>query len=193
MLRVDQLTTWTNWAGTASTTPVAVAHPATSEEVAELVVAAARRGLRVKAVGSGHSFTAIAITDGVLLQLDRLTGFVAVDAATHRVTVRAGTPLHVLNAGLAARGLAMVNLGDIDRQTISGALATGTHGTGARFQGLAAAVVGTRIVLADGTIVVATVMSMTLSVDHRVIDGALGAEFLKAVIEALENPMVMLA
>lgn len=153
MLRVDQLTTWTNWAGTASTTPVAVAHPATTEEVAELVVAAARRGLRVKAVGSGHSFTAIAITDGVLLQLDRLTGFVAVDAATHRVTVRAGTPLHVLNAGLAARGLAMVNLGDIDRQTISGALATGTHGTGARFQGLAAAVVGTRIVLADGTIV----------------------------------------
>lgn len=49
------------------------------------------------------------------------------------------------------------------------------------------------VVLADGTIGVATVMSMTLSVDHRVIDGALGAEFLKAVIEALENPMVMLA
>ena len=49
------------------------------------------------------------------------------------------------------------------------------------------------VVLADGTIGVATVMSMTLSVDHRVIDGALGAEFLKAVIEALESPMVMLA
>jgi pyruvate dehydrogenase E2 component (dihydrolipoamide acetyltransferase) len=49
------------------------------------------------------------------------------------------------------------------------------------------------VVMADGTIGVATVMSMTLSVDHRVIDGALGAEFLKAVIEALENPMVMLA
>jgi pyruvate dehydrogenase E2 component (dihydrolipoamide acetyltransferase) len=48
------------------------------------------------------------------------------------------------------------------------------------------------VVLDDGTIGVATVMSMTLSVDHRVIDGALGAEFLKAVIEALENPMVML-
>lgn len=133
--------------------PAAVAHPASSEEVAELVLAAGERGLRVKAVGSGHSFTSIAITDGVLVQMDRLSGLVDVDAATSRVTVRAGTPLHVLNSGLAARGLAMANLGDIDRQTISGALATGTHGTGTRFPGLAAAVVGTRIVLADGRIV----------------------------------------
>jgi pyruvate dehydrogenase E2 component (dihydrolipoamide acetyltransferase) len=49
------------------------------------------------------------------------------------------------------------------------------------------------VVMKDGSLGVATVMSMTLSVDHRVIDGALGAEFLKAVIVALENPMVMLA
>jgi pyruvate dehydrogenase E2 component (dihydrolipoamide acetyltransferase) len=49
------------------------------------------------------------------------------------------------------------------------------------------------VVMDDGTIGVATVMSMTLSVDHRVIDGALGAAFLKAVVEALETPMVMLA
>ncbi|WP_127105592.1 pyruvate dehydrogenase complex dihydrolipoamide acetyltransferase [Pararhodobacter zhoushanensis] len=49
------------------------------------------------------------------------------------------------------------------------------------------------VVKADGTIGVATVMSMTLSVDHRVIDGALGAEFLTAIIENLENPMAMLA
>jgi len=51
----------------------------------------------------------------------------------------------------------------------------------------------TPVVAKDGTITVATVMSMTLSVDHRVIDGALGAEFLKAIIENLENPVAMLA
>ena len=153
MLRVAGGSTWTNWAGTASTTPVAIAHPASTEEVAALVVDAANRGLRVKAVGSGHSFTAIAITDGVLLELDKLVGVVSADHVTGLVTVRAGTPLHALNAALAARGLAMTNLGDIDRQTISGALATGTHGTGGRFQGLAAAVRGARVVLADGSIV----------------------------------------
>ena len=51
----------------------------------------------------------------------------------------------------------------------------------------------TPVVLKDGTIGVANVMSMTLSVDHRVIDGALGAEFLKAIVENLENPLAMLA
>lgn len=154
MLRVgDRGSTWTNWARTASTTPVAIAHPSSTDEVAAIVVEAANRGLRVKAVGSGHSFTAIAITDGVLIELDRLAGVVSADVTTGLVTVRAGTPLHALNAALAARGLAMTNLGDIDRQTISGALATGTHGTGAHFQGLAAAVRGARVVLADGSIV----------------------------------------
>ena len=154
MLRVGARgATWTNWAGTASTTPVLIAHPSSTDEVAAVVLDAADRGLRVKAVGSGHSFTAIAITDGVLVELDRLVGLVSVDSASGLVTVRAGTPLHALNDDLAARGLAMINLGDIDRQTISGALATGTHGTGARFQGLAAAVRAARIVLADGRVV----------------------------------------
>lgn len=154
MFRVDPTpSTWTNWAATASSTPVAVAHPRSTEEIVEVIVSAGERGLRVKAVGSGHSFTAIAITDGVLIELDRLIGLVHSDLATGLVTVRSGTPLHLLNALLAERGLAMANLGDIDRQTISGALATGTHGTGARFQGLAAAVSAMRIVLADGSIV----------------------------------------
>ena len=144
---------WTNWAGTAAANPVSVAHPVSTEDVVTLLASAAERGLRVKAVGSGHSFTAIAVTDGVLVELDRLVGVVDADPASGLVTVRAGTPLHALNHALAGRGLAMINLGDIDRQTISGALATGTHGTGARFPGLAAAVRGVRIVLADGTVV----------------------------------------
>jgi L-gulonolactone oxidase len=153
VLRLEGSTTWTTWAGTASAHPVAVAHPATTAEVSQVVVEARERGLRVKAVGSGHSFTSIAITDGVLVHLDRLSGIVHADVPSGRVRVLAGTPLHRLNPALAALGLALPNLGDIDRQTISGALATGTHGTGGRFRGIADAVIEVRIVLPDGSAV----------------------------------------
>ncbi len=151
--RPSTTSTWSNWSGTASATPVRIVRPTSTQDVVDAVISARERGLRVKAVGSGHSFTSIAVTDGVLLLLDRLTGIVGADPETGLVTVRAGTPLHELNAGLAARDLAMTNLGDIDRQTISGALATGTHGTGATYQGLAAAVRAVRIVIADGSVV----------------------------------------
>lgn len=153
MLRIAEGVTWTTWAGTETARPAAVAHPVSTDEVSLVMREARERGLRVKAVGSGHSFTAIAITDGVLVQLDRLSGIVAADVPSGRVRVLAGTPLHRLNPALAALGLALPNLGDIDRQTISGALATGTHGTGAAFRGIADAVVATRIVLPDGTVV----------------------------------------
>jgi L-gulonolactone oxidase len=121
--------------------------------VAALVKRAAADGRRVKAVGSGHSFTAVAATDGVHVDLDRLTGVVSADASTGEVTVRAGTPLHRLNAELAARGLAMTNLGDIDRQTIAGATSTSTHGTGIKLGGLATQIRGLELVLADGSVV----------------------------------------
>lgn len=152
MLRVGSGETWVNWAGTATASPVAIAHPASTAEVSALIVEAREKGLPVKAAGSGHSFTPVAVTDGVLVQLDRLRGIVSADVPSGIVRVRAGTPLHQLNDALAALGLAMPNLGDIDRQTISGALGTGTHGTGARFRGLADAVRGVQIVLADGSV-----------------------------------------
>ena len=152
MLRLDPGRTWTTWAGTATARPAATAQPASTDDVVEIVRQARERGLTVKAVGSGHSFTDIAITDGVLGRLDRLSGVVMADVPSGRVRVLGGTPLHQLNPALAALGLALPNLGDIDRQTITGALATGTHGTGARFRGIADAVVGLRIVVADGSV-----------------------------------------
>ena len=93
---------------------------------------AQERGQRVKALGAGHSFTGIAVTTGLHLDLSRLTGFTAIDLEHRRVRVLGGTPLHVLNPALEGIGLALPNLGDIDRQTITGAISTGTHGTGAR-------------------------------------------------------------
>ena len=124
---------WSNWAGNERAVAARVAHPASADEVAAEVDKAAAAGLRVKPVGHGHSFTAAALTDGVRLELDRLAGLVAVDPGARLVTVGAGTHLRDLNRLLAEHGLALPNLGDIDAQTISGALATGTHGTGAGY------------------------------------------------------------
>ena len=144
---------WTNWAGTETSRLARVASPRDEDEVADVVRAAAERGLRVKAVGAGHSFTGAAVTDGVQLRLTHLAGVTSVDSTRGEATVRAGTPLWQLNQELAQLGFAMPNLGDIDRQTIAGATATGTHGTGLRHRGLSAGVRALRIVLADGEVV----------------------------------------
>ena len=103
-------------------------------------------------MGSGHSFTAIAATDGVLVDLGALADVLHVDRDTHRVTVGAGITLRELNRKLWALGYSLPNLGDIDAQTIAGATATGTHGTGARFHTISEAIVGARIVTGDGSV-----------------------------------------
>jgi FAD-linked oxidoreductase len=144
---------WRNWAGTATATPARWCQPRTAEEIAAAVKDAAAAGLQVRALGSGHSFTAAAATTGVALDLSRWTGITAADTQTGVVTVRSGTPLRALNAELGGLGLAMANLGDIDAQTLAGALSTGTHGTGARLGGLATQVAALELVLADGSLV----------------------------------------
>ncbi len=145
--------TWRNWSGDVVVEPARVAHPASEDELAAAVAAAAADGLRVKPVGAGHSFTDIAATDGVQIRLDRWRGLEAVDPARGLATLRAGTHLHEIPELLGAHGLAMENLGDVDRQTLSGAIATGTHGSGDRFGGLATQVAALSLVLADGSVV----------------------------------------
>ena len=144
------MASWTNWAGTAQA-EVTVVTPSSVGEIAELVAAAAGRGQRVKPIGAGHSFTSIGVTDGVQLRLDRLAGIVRADRDSGLVTVLAGTRLHALNEALWQLGLSMTNLGDVDVQTISGAISTGTHGTGAKYGGIATQVRALELVLADGS------------------------------------------
>jgi L-gulono-1,4-lactone dehydrogenase len=141
--------TWRNWAGTAVATPARVHLPRSLDEIVASVHAA--RGSHLRPRGSSHSFTALAATDAHAVDLRGWTGIESLDTTTGRVRVRAGTSLRALNTALDAHGLAMENLGDIDVQTISGAVATGTHGTGARFGGLATRVVALDLVLTDGT------------------------------------------
>jgi L-gulono-1,4-lactone dehydrogenase len=150
--RVPTRGTWTNWARNQSCSPAAVRRPATEAELVQLVKQAAANGQRVKAVGAGHSFTSIACTDGVLVDLGGYGRVLRHDAAFDQVTVEAGIPLHRLSDELDARGLALENMGDIDRQSISGATQTATHGTGLRFRNLSAQIVGMRLVTADGSV-----------------------------------------
>jgi L-gulonolactone oxidase len=143
---------WRNWGRNQSCTPAAVEQPESELEVVEAVQRARSAGQTVKVVGAGHSFTDIACTDGRLLRLDRLDRVVALNAEARTVTVEGGIPLWKLNEELATRGLALANLGDIDRQSISGAIATATHGGGKRFGGLATFVQGLELVTAGGDV-----------------------------------------
>jgi len=149
----DPTTSWSNWAGNQRADRISVVRPSGTTEIAEAVTTAARAGRRVRPIGSGHSFTAIGRPEDIQLRLDRHAGLVSLDAVAGLITVQAGMPLHRLNALLEAAGIAATNLGDIDAQTVAGAVSTGTHGTGARYGGIATQIRGLELVLADGSVV----------------------------------------
>ena len=155
--------------------PARWCQPRTEAEISAAVKDAAADGLPVRALGSGHSFTSAAASVGVALDLSGWSGISAADTQTGLVTVRAGTTLRTLNAELSGLGLAMANLGDIDAQTLAGALSTGTHGTGARLGGLATQVEALDLVLADGSLVACSAASRPeLFAAARIGLGALG-------------------
>ncbi|WP_204802960.1 D-arabinono-1,4-lactone oxidase [Mycobacterium riyadhense] len=165
-------TVWRNWPGEQVCTPSAIRRPTSEDELVDVVARAAERGERVRAVGTGHSFTDCACTDGVMIDMSGLQRVTDADRATGLVTTEGGAKLHSLGPQLAAHGLGLENQGDIDAQSITGATATATHGTGARFTNLSARIVSLRLVTATGDI-------MTLSegdeyLAARVSLGALG-------------------
>jgi len=144
--------TWTNWAGDQSCRPAEILAPASRDELATAIVAAAAAGRSVSVAGSGHSFTEAALSEGTLIRVEALRGVIDADPGSGLVKVGAGTVLADLNEELAALGLALENLGDIDRQTLAGAISTGTHGTGALLRNISAQVEGLELVLADGSV-----------------------------------------
>lgn len=147
---------WQNWAGNQHAFPSDRAEPTSVDELRVVLAGAAARSRTVRCVGAGHSFTPIAVTDGVQIGLDSLRGIESVvhdDDGSARVTVLAGTRLRELTARLWDLGLAMTNLGDIDEQSIAGAISTGTHGTGGRFGGIATQVCAVELMTAGGELV----------------------------------------
>ncbi|MGC4804785.1 D-arabinono-1,4-lactone oxidase [Micromonospora sp. DT233] len=154
MARTAPLSTaaWSNWAGNQRSTATAILRPRTVADVTEAVRSAVADGARVRPVGSGHSFTPVARTDDRRIELTDLDTTVRIDRERRLVTVPAGMPLHRLNALLAQNGLAMPNLGDIDAQTIAGAISTGTHGTGAAYGCLSTFVEALTLVTGTGEV-----------------------------------------
>jgi L-gulono-1,4-lactone dehydrogenase len=167
---------WQNWAREQRCAPETIERPGSEDDLVAAIRRAVAAGRRVRAAGSGHSFTDIACTDGVLLDLGRMRRVIDADRASGLVRIEAGVTLHELGKELAAWGLAMENQGDIDRQTLAGAISTGTHGTGARFANLSSQVAAVRLITASGD---ALELSMDSDSDGllaaRVGLGALGA------------------
>jgi L-gulono-1,4-lactone dehydrogenase len=145
---------WRNWAGDQRCAPAALERPGSVAEIVAALERAAAAGQRVRVAGSGHSFTDAACTDGRMLSLERMDRVLDVDRASGLVRVQGGITIHSLSAILAEHGLAFENLGDIDAQTIAGAISTATHGTGARLCNLSAQVESVELVLADGSTLV---------------------------------------
>jgi len=141
---------WQNWSGLEHSYPAQRAAPASDAELAELM---RRAPVPIRPVGAGHSFTALVPTDGTLLSMDRMTGLVSHDATAMTATVRAGTRLSALGPALAAIGQEMPNLPDINKQTLAGAMATATHGTGKGLTALHGEVTALKLVTLAGEIV----------------------------------------
>ena len=142
-----------NWAGNEACVPTSLERPGSCDEVAAIVAAAHARRQRVKVIGAGHSFTPAAMTSGVLLSLERMARVRHVDRGRGRVTVEAGITLRALADELEAVGLAMPNLGDINVQSVAGAISTATHGTGRELGNLATTIVGIELVDGAGQVV----------------------------------------
>jgi FAD/FMN-containing dehydrogenase len=143
---------WRNWVGNQYCVSQFKASPETEAEVAELVHEADRRDLAVRVSGSGHSFTPVVGTNGLLLSLANLRGVQNIDRDRKQITVAGGTRINEVGRTLKEHGLSLINQGDIDSQAVAGAFTTGTHGTGIKLGNLASSIAGLRIVTATGDV-----------------------------------------
>ncbi|PZO80604.1 MAG: FAD-dependent oxidoreductase [Mesorhizobium amorphae] len=165
---------WRNWVGNQSCIARHFANPRSEDELSSVVREATSQGMNVRCAGSGHSFTPVVETSGLLLSLRDHQGIVSVDEARKRVTVKAGTTINALGKALKERGLSMVNQGDIDSQALAGAFTTGTHGTGAKLGNLASSITGMRLVQPDGSVLVVDENDPDMLLAARVHVGTLG-------------------
>ena len=143
------MTAWKNWSGSVAANPAQIASPKTEAELSEIV----RTARKVRVTGAGHSFMPLCATDGALLKLDDLEGDIEPGADATRIWAPAGWSLAKLTAALWKRGLSLINQGDVNPQSLAGAIGTGTHGTGVELGSLSTPARGFRLMLADGSVV----------------------------------------
>jgi len=141
---------WKNWSGNLQCFPSSRQAPSTLEELQTQV--RETKG-RIRAVGAGHSFSPLVPTNQTLLSIRRLAGLTNIDSANRHATLQAGTLLSETGPMLAAHNQALINMPDVDQQTLAGAIATATHGTGRELGCLSAYVKALDIVTASGDLV----------------------------------------
>jgi FAD-linked oxidoreductase len=150
MVTSNKVETWSNWSGSVKSTPIEIVRPRSIDELARLVGEYGRKGRHVRVAGAGHSFTPLVQSNDILISLDDIYGIESINLDRNVATILGGTRLKRLGEQLLEQGLAQENLGDIDVQSIAGAISTGTHGTGVRFGSLSTQVVGLTLVTASG-------------------------------------------
>lgn len=145
--------TWTNWGRNQSFRPMDIRRPATEDEAIDLISSSIRRGIPVRVQGSGHSFTPVVETGGLLVDLSALSGVISVNGATNRAEVWAGSTIASLGEPLWSAGLSLANQGDVDVQSIAGATATGTKGSGRHYGNMSSAITNIRLINGLGDVV----------------------------------------
>jgi len=149
----NQPITWTNWVGNQSFSPNAIINVNSEAEVQQYVAQAAASGQKVRTYGTGHSFTPIVETRDLLLNMEAMKGILQIDSEKRQVTALPKTSIADFGDPLWEQGLALNNQGDIDTQSIAGAIATATHGAGCALPSFSAALAGARIVDGMGNLV----------------------------------------
>jgi L-gulono-1,4-lactone dehydrogenase len=144
---------WRNWAGDQACSPAVFERPRSVAEVVDALGRAARAKHTVRVAGAGHSFSEAVLTNDTLMSLEGMNRVLDVDRESGLVQVEGGISLRELNLALDSHGLAVENLGDIDAQSLAGATATGTHGTGSRLRNLSSVLVSVQLALADGSVI----------------------------------------
>lgn len=152
MIKTVESQTWKNWAHTSISKPEKIMYPSSIEEVRSIVKDAALHNKKIRVVGAGHSFTKIVQTNDWLLSLDLLSGIKELNEVEGTATIFAGTRLYDIGEALGKKGYSQENLGDVNVQSIAGALSTGTHGTGLAFGNVSTQVIALTLVTASGNL-----------------------------------------
>jgi FAD/FMN-containing dehydrogenase len=147
------MVSWTNWSGRWRGKPTALPFIRSEADAMAVVRDAASAGHTIRVAGAGHSHSPLVPNNGVIVDASGLAGVIDADSRSKRAWVWAGTRIYALGRPLHDAGLGLLNQGDIDRQAIAGAIATGTHGTGIGLKNLSASVLGAQVVLASGELV----------------------------------------
>ena len=151
-MKVQNKFIFTNWAGNHIARPEKYFQPETEAEIIDVITRANQENKKIKLVGAGHSWSSIACTDDYMINLDHYARVIKIDRDKMQITVQAGIRLYELSKVLNDNGLALVNLGSISKQSIAGATATGTHGTGINFGIISSQIITLKLIAADGSI-----------------------------------------